>query len=60
MSENFVLALYIDYRYVKGQLISDFAIFKFPKNQPKNELNEISALEFKKWLYQTIKGPFLY
>ena len=41
----------------KGQLISEwlFCVFNFQKNQRKNLIN--SALEFEKWLNQTIKGP---
>ena len=41
---------------LKGQLISNYFLVSFPKTNPK--IGWISALEFKKWLNQTIKGPF--
>ena len=43
----------------KGQLILEklFGIFNFPKRTTQ-KFDEY-ALEFKKWLNQTINGPFL-
>ena len=61
VAKSHVFSIAVVHTSVKGQLISEwlFGVFNFQKKNSE-KIWWISALELKKWLNQTIKGPFSY